>query len=186
MINDQSAHDTAGGPATPTRPGLWRRSASGRVFAVVGLLVSGLAGTSAVLLANAQTAGAVTPSPTCTSATCTVTLSETGAPVLGMCQTGPAHFASPSTAPTAAWPTAAARGSGAEVQATVSANNATPLIVNVGGTAALQLGRLQRRRQRRNRFRRRRRRYRTIRGRHIGVGSRWRRWRRINSPKQRW
>ena len=80
-VNDQSAHDTAGGPATLTRPGLWRRSASGRVFAVVGLLVSGLAGTSAVLLADAQTAGAVTPSPTCTSATCTVTFSETGAPV---------------------------------------------------------------------------------------------------------
>ena len=136
-INDQSAHDTAGGPATPTRPGLWRRSASGRVSAVVGLLVSGLAATSAVLLADAQTAGAVTPSPTCTSATCTVTLSETGAPVTWNVPDG----ASPLRvtlygADGGLADGGGTRGSGAEVQATVSANNATALTINVGGTAA--------------------------------------------------
>ena len=136
-VNDQSAHDTAGGPATLTRPGLWPRSAPGRVFAVVGLLVSGLAGTSAVLLANAQTAGAVTPSPTCTSATCTVTFSETGAPATWNVPDG----ASPLRvtlygADGGLADGGGTRGSGAEVQATVSANNATPLTVNVGGTAA--------------------------------------------------
>ena len=90
-----------------------------------------------MLLADAQTAGAVTPSPTCTSATCTVTFSETGAPVTWNVPDG----ASPLRVTMYGADGGLADGggmfgSGAEVQATVSANNATPLTINVGGTAS--------------------------------------------------
>ena len=182
-VNDQSAHDTAGGPATLARPGLWRADL-GRVFAVVGLLVSGLAGTSAVLLVDAQTAGAVTPSPTCTSATCTVTFSESGAPVTWDVPTGPAHSRHPlrrrrrpgrrrrhaQVRPNPGHRVGQQRDA-ADYQrrrraastrpATTAAAKAKP--VPAPAAALPNYTRAP-----------------------LGVGRRWRRWRRINSPKQRW
>ena len=136
-FNAESPHDTAGGPSAGPRFRPLFRTAPGRVFALAGLVASGLAGTSAVLLASAQTAGAATPSPTCTSATCTVTFSETGAPVTWDVPDG----ASPLNVTLYGADGGLAdgggdRGSGGEVQAAVSASNGTALTISVGGTAS--------------------------------------------------
>jgi hypothetical protein len=100
----------------------------------IGLLAMGLTGASVVLLASAQTAGAA-PVPSCTSATCTVTFPETGAPVTWDVPDGASplnvilYGADGGNPDGGGLP-----GSGAEVQATVAVNNATPLTINVGGT----------------------------------------------------